>query len=139
MSYHLVPRNKDLEIYYFGAFSFTWMLDAGVGLVLGTGKSIEPASFRYVPDKKGRCPRDNDGFYVTSKQAKIMSLLAYGLVSVERGKLNEWNKKPTEEQESIKKYNDKHHIYNLPIREDFIEKVEEFAEWVKKSGGFKIK
>jgi len=140
MGYNLIPRNKKLNKFYFESFSFDWMLDAGVGLVLGTGKSIEPASFRYIPDKKGRCPRYNDGFYVTSKQAKIMSVVAKGLVSVERGKWDEWNCLSEEKQKSMKEANNQYlHLYILPVREEFIEKVEKFTEWAEKSSGFKIK
>lgn len=139
MSYDLKPRNKNSEWFRMGAFSWMWMLDAGVGLVLGEGKGIEPASYRYIPDKKGASPCDNDGYYVTSKDAKLMSIVARGLVSVEKGKVDEWKNYTPEKQKNIEEWNTKHKIYNLPVREDFIEKAEKFAEWAEKSGGFWIK
>lgn len=138
MGFDLKPRNKELEWLTIGAFSWPWMLDAGLGLVLGTGKAIKPAEYSYIPDKKGASPQSNDGYYVTSKQAKIMSVVAKGLVQVERFKSKQWNDLTAETQQDMREMNDKYKIYNLPVREDFIDKVEKFAEWSKKSGGFWI-
>jgi hypothetical protein len=139
ISFDLYPRNRELEPFRFGSFSWSWMLEKGVGLVLKTGRSIEPGRYRYVPDKQGRDPNQNDGYYVNSKLAKMMAHVARGLASVERGKHDEWNKMTEGERSSIKEWNERLKIYNLPVREDWIEKVEKFADWADKSGGFKIK
>ncbi len=139
MGYDLKPRNKDLDWFGMGAFSWSWMLNAGVGLVLGQGRGIKPGEYRYIPDKKGYSPCSNDGFCVTSKQSKIMAHVARGLVSVEKGKSDEWERMTEEERKQIEEWNTRHRMYNLPVRKDFIEKAEKFAEWAEKSGGFWIK
>ena len=138
MGYDLKPKNKELEWFTMGAFSWSWMLDAGVGLVLGQGKGIKPATYRYIPDKKGASPCSNDGFHVTSKQAKIMAHVTRGLVSVERGKVEEWERMSEEERKQMEDWNVTRSIYNLPVRSDFIDKAEKFADWAEKSGGFRI-
>lgn len=140
MSYDLVPRNKELEPLYFGAFSWSWMLRAGVGLVIGTGDSIVPASYRYMPDKRGRDPNSNDGFHVTSKQAKLMAEVAKGLLSVEYGKHKEYEEASAAERERWDAPGSLGTgLYHLPVRKDFLEKVERFVEWAPKSGGFWIR
>ena len=139
MGYDLKPRNKELEWFSMGVFSWSWMLGAGVGLVLGNGNSIEPAQYVYVPDKNGASPQSNDGYYVTSKQAKIMSVVAKGLVSVEKFKRAQWNGYSPERQQQMQEWNNRNKIYNMPVREDFIDKTERFAEWSEKSGGFWIR
>jgi hypothetical protein len=137
MGYDLKPRNK-IEGFHMGAFSWGWMLNAGVGLAIGTGNAIEPASYSYIPDKRGRSPQSNDGYYVSAKKAKLMSTIARGLVQVESFKNNEWDKLSPEKQKQMQEWNDKFKIYNMPVRKDFIEKTEDFAEWAEKSGGFWI-
>jgi len=137
MGYDLRPRHKEIGDFHFGAFNWGWMLDAGVGLVLGAGPSIKPATFRYSHDKKGRCPYYNEGFHVTSKDAKTMALIAYGLVSVEKGKWSEWNSFTDDEKRTIEEPR-MSGVYRRPVREDFIEKVERFATWAVQSGGFWI-
>ena len=139
MGYDLKPRNKELEWYSMGIFSWSWMLNKGVGLVIGTGYAIKPAQYSYIADKRGASPQSNDGYYVTSKQAKIMAVVARGLVSVEKFKVQQWNEYTPEIQKQMQDWNDKHKLYNMPVREDFINKVENFAEWAEKSGGFWIK
>ncbi|MDY7043620.1 hypothetical protein RVS70_05315 [Virgibacillus sp. M23] len=138
MVYDLKPKNEELDWFSMGAFSWSWMLDAGVGLVLGQGKGIKPATYRYIPDENGASPRSNDGYYVDEEKAKIMAQVARGLVSVERGKTDEWNAMSEEEREQIDKWSLRSNIYNLPIREDFVDKAEKFADWSEKSGGFEI-
>lgn len=139
MGYDLKPRNKNLEWFSMGAFSWSWMLNAGVGLVIGTGNAIEPAQYSYVPDKKGASPQSNDGYYVTSKEAKTMAIVARGLVRVERFKADQWGKYSPEMQKEMQGWNGKYKTYNMPVRSDFIDKAEKFADWAEKSGGFWIK
>ena len=139
MGYDLSPRNKDLEGFYFGAFSWTWMLEAGVGLIIGTGKGIEPASYSYIPDKLGRDPNNNNGFRVTAEQSKAMALAAQGL-AVTKGYINkQWEAMSKEKRERMEETNrETRDLYTPPIREDFIEKVNAFAIWAYKSHGFSI-
>lgn len=138
MGYDLKPRNKKVDWFQMGAFSWGWMINAGVGLAINTGASIEPASYSYTPDSKGRSPQSNDGYYVNSKQAKLMSQIAKGLVHVESFKNKEWDNLTPEQQKQMEDFNSRSHIYNMPIRKDFIEKTIKFAEWAEKSGGFWI-
>lgn len=135
MGYSLYPRNKKLESMKFGAFSWSWMLDAGVGLPAGHMKGREPASFRYAPDKKGRCIMYNDGFRVDAFTAKAMAASARTVASAYRAINREWDELTPERRESQQRMPD---IYRLGVREDFIEKAEKFAEWAEKSQGFGV-
>ena len=137
MGYDLIPRNKSIDPFYMGAFSWPWMLGAGVGLVIGTGKGIEPAQYYYAFDNLGRDPNCNDGFRVTASQARAMSLAAWGLVFVERAVHEDFAKLPEEERK--RREDSWPYIYRVPVREDFIEKAAEFAEFAERSSGFSIK
>jgi hypothetical protein len=110
------------------------MMNAGVGLILGTGPARKPASFSYVPDAKGRCPNYNDGFRVTADESRAMAMAAAGLVRVERWVAEEWNKLSEAERADAERYE----FYKKPVRADFIDKTQAFAEWALKSGGFSI-
>lgn len=139
MGYDLSPLAPDAEEgFHFGAFSWPWMLDAGVGLVIGTGPALQPASFTYQPDPEGLCVRYNDRALVTEEQAKLMAVAARGLVSVERFKRREFDKLPASEQAECMKFGAPKHYLNLPARDDFVDKVERFADWAEKSGGFEV-
>lgn len=135
MGYDLYARNKELEPYHFGAFSWSWMLQQGIGLILGTGPAMEPASYSWIGDKKGRDPNTSDGFFVTAAQARAMSMAATGLAKTKRFLNTQWEKLTPEEYKNYEKVD----IFKKPVREDFIEKVEKFAEWAKKSKGFAIR
>lgn len=135
MGYDLVARRKDSEDFYMGAFSFPTMLDLGVGLVINTGAGVESFRYYYIPDKKGNSPQSNDGYYVTSKQAKMMSFLVYKVVWLQRERTKEWREFSEQEQ---KFYSEELKLSGIPIREDFIDKIEKFADWAKDSGGFWI-
>jgi len=67
----------------------------------------------------------------------MMAEAARGLVLVEKFKHDQWEKLPGEDQQRYKDYSNRH-LYNVPVREDFVEKAANFAEWADKSSGFKI-
>lgn len=139
MGYDLYPSNKELEKFYFGAFSWSWLLEK-IGLIIGTGAGVSPSSYSYLPDKCGRDPHCNDGFRVTASQSKALAMAAQGLVSNEKFIQKEWDKMSKEEKERKEKANqDFGKLYRTPIRKDFIEKVEKFAIWAYKSRGFSIR
>lgn len=123
-----------------GAFSFAWMLNEGVGLVIGCGPSMNPGEFFYLRDKQGRCPMYNDGFRVDADHARAMAMAAYGLAQKERWIAGEWAKL-TPDERALKERGNKEwrHLYREPVRDDFIEKVEDFAKWAWDSGGFAIR
>jgi len=139
MGYDLYPSNKELEEFHFGAFSWSFLLEK-IGLIIGTGRGVEPGSYSYLPDKYGRDPNSNDGFRVTAKQSKALAMAAQGLASNEKFIQKEWDKMPKEEKERKEKANqDFDKLYRTPIRKDWIERVEKFAVWAYKSRGFSIR
>ncbi|MGG1637207.1 hypothetical protein [Paenibacillus sp. NRS-1760] len=139
MSYDLCPRNKEMDSVRIGAFFWPFiLLEIGVGLVIGAGNSIRPASYRYIAGKKGGSPMSNDGYYVTQKNAKLMAAVAMGWSTVERGKRSEWESIDEEERARMEEWNKEFKTYNLPAHIETIEKVEKFAEFATKSGGFRI-
>jgi hypothetical protein len=141
MGYDLYPRNKKLESFHMGAFSFSWMLDEGVGLVIGCGPSMNPGEFFYCSDEQGRCPMYNDGFRVDAEHARAMSLAAYGLAAKERWIAGEWAKLTPDERAEKERANKefKKDLYRPAVRDDFIDKAEKFAAWAWESGGFAIR
>ncbi len=132
MGYDLKPRNKNIDEFCFGSFSWGWLMQSGVGLAIGITRGLRTFSYYYTPDKKGRDPNCNDGYYVTSKQAKLMSVLCNSIVSGERKIAIDWESIPENEKKYLE---DKG---SAPVREDFVDKAERFAEWAKKCGGFWI-
>ncbi|MEK4193262.1 hypothetical protein [Paenibacillus sp. FSL L8-0323] len=141
MPYDLYPRKKDVERISYGVFFWPYiLLEIGVGLVIGAGNSIRPASYRYNPDKRGASPMSMDGYYVTKKNACLMAAVARGWASVERGKREEWESLSEEERTRMEEWNkDFVKTYSLPAALETIEKVEGFADFAEKSGGFRIK
>jgi len=138
MGYDLSSRNKEAGDFYMGAFSWSWMINAGVGLVIGTGPAKNPASYSYTPDAKGASPQTNDGYRVTAEQARMMAAAARGLVNVERFIAKEWEQMSEEDRKLDTEWNERSKIYRTPVRDDFIDKAAAFAEWAEKSGGFAI-
>lgn len=138
MGFDLKPKKKDAGWFHMGALSWSWMLMEGVGLVIGTGPGKDPATFSYIPDAKGRCPNYNDGFEVSNAQAKMMAVAARGLVSVCRAVTAKWDEIPEPQRGETLKRNESLKLYKNPVRSDFIDKDEAFAEWAEKSGGFSV-
>jgi hypothetical protein len=138
MGYDLSPLSDDVEEgFHFGAFSWSWFLGTGVGLVIGTAPCIHPGSYRFTPDENGRDPHCNDGFVVSAEQAKIMATLARNLVKIEKGRRQAWDEPDEATREEASKFGSRSYI-KPPVREDFVEKAAKFADWAEKSGGFEI-
>lgn len=138
MGYDLMPRNKSLEGFHFGAFGWPWMLDQGVGLVVGYAQGRVPGTFLYTPDardKQGRNLMYNDGAYVTADAARAMARAARALASAYRAINREWDEL-TEEQRRIQE--PMKDTYRRPVREDWLDSIERFAQWAEQSQGFHV-
>lgn len=134
MGFDLRPRNKSAGIHSMGAFSWSWMLDAGVGLPVGYGPGSSPGSFVYRDRPDGRCVGYNDRARVTAAEAKQMAQVARWVADYQDDLYATFMKEP---EENRKRMSDSH-IYKLPVRRDFVEKVRAFADWAEKSGGFRV-
>lgn len=75
------------------------------------------------------CPRilSNDGFRVNAEEARIMARIASNFVEVQRSL-------PASNTEYIVPTE-----WPMKIREDFVVKFEQFAEWASMSNGFTIR
>lgn len=136
MGFDLHPRNKAAGNFHMGAFSWHWMLEAGVGLPFGYGKGIEPAQFVCGGRKDGKCIAYNDGARISAKEAREMAKIARWVADYQDHKRRIF----CEASDEVKKRweEDKYRLYSLPVREDFVEKTRSFAEWAEKSGGFRV-
>lgn len=142
MSYDLYPRNKNVDDISFGIFSWPIILhETGMGYVLGFGNAKNPGQYIYSSGKKGS-PLSNDGYKVTSKEAKAMALVARGYVSVKKFINKEWEELSESERKlhkEIKSIVDNRLIYNQQTSNEFLSKIELFADFAEKSGGFCIR
>lgn len=134
MSFDLRPRNKEAGGFTWGAFSWSMVLETGIGLPLGYAAGIEPATFIYTPDSKGRCIAYNDGAHVTARQANQMAMIARWIIRVHRTKRKMWDRYTAERREQLEKCE----YAKKPYGADFVNRLETFADWLEKSGGFYI-
>jgi hypothetical protein len=140
MSFDLMPIKKDLEEISFGAFTWPVMLDeTGMGYVLGCGPGRSVGQYVFVPDKNGASPRTNDGYKVSAAEARMMAVIARGYVSVKRFINKEWDALLPHERKGQEqaKYNGRP-LYQPYTSEEFLKRLERFADFAEKSGGFKI-
>lgn len=137
MSYDFEPRWKNIEWFTLGACSWPWMLNEGLGLIIGVMEGKNPGSYICIP-RNGLSPYDNEGFPVSAEEARMMAKAARALVACYKRLQKEWDELSPDERDGDYEYNEKHKLYKIPIREDFLEKALKFAEWAEKSGGFRI-
>lgn len=136
MGYDLRPRNSEVDTFSMGSFSYAWMMDTAVGMVVGYGPGIEPGSYVSYqrPDK---CDlMYNDGGRISAKEAKEMAKIAR-LVAAQQDLLHYHFDRLDEATKKIYSEN-KSKLYNLPVRKDFVQKLKDFADFAEKSGGFKV-
>lgn len=141
MGYDLVPKSKDVEEISIGAFSWPIILqETGMGYVLGYGEGRSPGQYVYIPDKRGASPASNDGYFVTSSEAKMMAAVGRGFVSVQRFINNEWDAMPEDQRKRDleAKLIDGRKLYKQPWHEDRLKQIEQFCDFAEKSKGFKI-
>lgn len=140
MGYDLIPVNKKVDELSIGAFSWPVMLqDSGMGYVLGYGAGRSPGSYVYKSGGNGS-PSSNDGYKVSKAEAKMMAVVARGYVSVKRFINKEWAEIPEEQKNREKDFRvpNGNLIYQQETSEQFLEKMELFADFAEKSDGFKI-
>jgi hypothetical protein len=141
MGYDLKPKNKKIEEFHFGVFVWPIVLqETGMGYVVGYGAGLSPATYVYKPDKIGASPVSNDGYSISSSEAKMMAIIARGFVSVQRFINKELSQYPEDEQNKMKDaktYNGKP-LYNTAWHEDRLVQIEQFANFAESSKGFRI-
>ena len=133
MGYDLSPKNKDLDSFHFGAFSWPHLLEQ-CGYLFTVVQNGGRWYCAFGTDKRmgDTYPMliSNDGFKVTAFEAKVMARVArnYALV---QGTLEA----PPEQKEPCWLGNND---WPQKIRDDWPKRFEEFADWADKSGGFRI-
>lgn len=136
MSMDLHPRNKAAGCFSMGSFSWGWMLEQGVGLPVGHGRGIEPASFVYAGRPDGLTIGYNDGARVTAREARDMARIARWVADHQDRLHQLFSALAAERQKEIEE--DRFKVYNRPIRKDWIELMRAFADWAEASGGFRV-
>lgn len=124
MGYDLKATNKELESFTLNISGWDHFLKDIAGNILGTGDLPIPDTYTYTPDKSGNSPRNNNGYFVTKKQADAIAMAASGHVHIQKAIHKEWDRLAGKE------------VYHENKR--WIEIIEEFAEWLSKSKGFRI-
>lgn len=140
MGYTLIAKNKELDEINIGAFSWPIFLqETGMGYVLGYGTSMNPGAYVYQNNNNGS-PVTNDGYKVSSTEAKAMAMIARGYVSVQRYVNKEWAEIP---ESDVKQYEEStcyngQPTYRKKMHEGHLVFLEKFADWAEKSKGFTI-
>ena len=112
------------------------MLDAGLGLVLGTGAGFRPAQFIYISRPDNKCVQYNDGAHVTAKECKDLAKVSRWIADIQDARIKQWAEVAPDEQHRMSA--DKSGLYKLPWHPDVVKRFRDFADWVEKSGGFRI-
>lgn len=140
MGFELKAKNKELQDITAGWMSWSLFLqETGMGYVLGYGTGFKPGTYVYNNNNNGS-PVSNDGYKVTSTEAKAMAKVARGYVSVQRFVNKEWEALSEEEAKQCEESNNRHSfkIYRAKMHEDHLVWLEKFADWAEKSKGFTI-
>ena len=132
MGYDFKPRNKEVESFHLGGFSFPWMMKGGAGLVIGLDEGVMAGTYVYIPDKQGRDPMSNEGFYMKSKECKLIAFLLREKMRVIEFRNKEFASFEQWRKDYLKEY--RPHMHG-EIRDDFIEKAYKFADWLEICGG----
>ena len=136
MGFDFKPRNKDAGDYHLGEFSWPSMLDAGLGLVLGTGPGFRPSEFVHVSRPDGLCVQYNDGAAVTAEECKDLAKWARWIARVQEARINAFDKLTDVEKNQIRA--DESGVYKQPWSRVRVEQFRDFADWCERSGGFEI-
>lgn len=125
MGYSFHPNNKDLETFEMGAFSWPVLTEAFGSMFPFWHKGPK---WYFVKDVDPRFNADypaivaNSGFAVTEEEARWMARMARNFVIVQKSLELGGEIWPD----------------NMRVRDDFLDKYEQFADWAEKSGGFSI-
>ncbi len=137
MGYDLIPKKKGGDCK--SGMIFTWPVilnETGACYLFGYGDhTFSLGKYIYDGSRKDGSPVSNDGFEVIKEDAIIMARLFRGYVSVKRALREEWDKKPENEQVMIKSVLGEK---AEPPAEEFLQKVENLAEFCEQSEGFNI-
>lgn len=136
MGYDLKPRNKKANKFSINAFSWSWMLEAGVGLPVGYGPGLKHGQFVCYVRPDGLCIESNDGARVTAAEAKEMAKIARYVADYQDILYDQYAKESDKIRERMQ--DNVHGIYNCPVRKDFVKNARDFADWAEKSGGFRV-
>lgn len=136
MGMDLRPRNKAAGDFHWGAFGWSWMLAEGVGLPVGHFPGLSPGEFIFLGRADGRSLGYNDGARVTAKEAKQMAMVSRWIVAKQRAMQDQFLARSEEERERMRE--DRFKVYTLPVRTDWVDQLEAFADWAEKSGGFRV-
>lgn len=142
MGYDLYANNKKTNSISIGAFSWPFILqETGAGYVLGYGEGRTPGSYIYQKRGNHGSPVSNDGYKVTSTEAKMMAQVMRGYISVQRFINKEWNELPEDQREIQKtaEFSPGKLTYKQGVHEDRLKQIEQIAEFLEKSKGFKIR
>jgi hypothetical protein len=139
MGFDLISRNKNAKNMSIGFMWDIMLKETGMGYLLGYGSGVSPGSYVYNYEQAGRLPSLNDGFIVTSFDAKAMAKIARGYLFVTRFNNQIWDAMTEEERarKSTALANNKL-LYTQKKGDLFLKKLEDFAEFAEKSGGFRI-
>jgi hypothetical protein len=154
MGYDLTAVNKDLDGFHFGAFSWPVLLEACGYLFPYVSQGARywyhgPDGDPYVTEKNphgSQCLGSNDGLKVTAADAKLMARCARNFAGINhpdswKSAIANGTVPPVEQWEVTE---DKNRSWEStdprpwPGRDDFIDKIRDFAEWAEKSRGFWI-
>jgi len=136
MGMELHARNKAAGQFHWGAFGWSWMLGEGVGLPVGHFHGLSPGEFIYLDRPDGRCLGYNDGAKVSAKEAKDMAKVSRWVVAKQRAMRQQLERRSQQERDDMAE--DKYRLYTLPVRADWVDQLEKFADWAEKSGGFRV-
>ena len=138
----LVPRNKSVPQKRVGAFFWSWLLDAGMGHIIGfqrCGPLVQhDFRFRDDPEHPRADPSNGGGYRVTAGEARAMAMWAHGFHSYLKqvgadwkSCQDDWRRKSFKESSGYRQAVD--------VREDYVTQVEEFAQFAWESRGFRIR
>jgi hypothetical protein len=138
MGYDFAPRKKEVPGFYMGAFSWPVLL-SHCGHAIGYCEGIRPGTYYFRPDKKGYSPCNNDGYQISSKDAKELAKRIREFLDSNKTLRKEWDGYDEQTQKQMQQAHEKEKLYNIPILNDeLLAKWEAFADFAEKSGGFRI-
>lgn len=137
MRYDLIPKKEGVEAK--SGMIFTWPMileKTGAGYLFRYGiNTFDTNRYIYDSSRPDGSPVSNDGFDVSKEDALIMAKLFRGYVSVKLELREEWDKIPVEKQVMLES------IYGkgaVPPSVEFLQKIEELADFCEQSEGFKV-
>lgn len=137
MGYDLIPKKEEVKAK--SGMIFTWPIildETGAGYLFRYGRNtFHPDRYIYDGSRPDGSPVSNDGFDVSKEDALIMAKLFRGYVSVKRELREEWDKIPVKKQVMLESTYGKGAV---PPSVEFLQKVEDLADFCEQSEGFNI-